>query len=74
MMFGTLALALFTVTVILAFGESVRLAVLSSLTLLYCLGTVLLYRKLNNQLRKSRPLSGTIEELKRDRDCLGARK
>ena len=69
---GTLALALFTATIIVAFWEIAGAAVLGGLALLYCLGTVLLYRKLDNQTHNIRPLSRTIEELKRDRECLGS--
>jgi uncharacterized membrane protein YqjE len=71
---GILTLALFTATLIFAFWESARLAVMGGLTLLYFLGTVLLYRKLNGQLHQTRPLSATLEEIKRDRECLGVRK
>jgi uncharacterized membrane protein YqjE len=71
---GILALGLFTATIIFAFWESARLAVMSGLILLYFFGTVLLYRKLNDQLRKSRPFSATLEELKRDRDYLDVRR
>lgn len=69
--FGTLALALLTITIVFAFWESARLAVLSGLTLLYFLGTGLLYYKVNKQLRQGRPMSASIDELKRDRNYLG---
>ena len=69
---GTLALTLFTATIVFAFWKSARPDVLGGLTLLYFLGTILLYRKLNYRLRKTRPLSGTMDELKRDRQWLRA--
>ena len=67
---GILALALLTATIIFAFPENLRLAVLGGLTVVYILGTVLLYWKLNAKLHNCRPLSGTIEEIKRDRESL----
>jgi uncharacterized membrane protein YqjE len=70
---GILALTLFTATIVLAYWESARLGVLAGLTLLYLLGTVLLYRKLNDQLHESRPLSATIDELRKDREYFGVR-
>lgn len=70
---GVTALILFTVTIIFAFGESLRLAAMGGLTVVYALGTVLLYRKLHNQLHKHRPLSATLDEIKRDREAFQAR-
>ncbi len=67
---GMLALALFTATIIFAFPESLRLAALGGLTVIYTLVTVVLYRKLNAKLHNCRPLSGTIEGIKRDRESL----
>jgi len=67
---GILALALFTATIIFAFPENLRLAALGGLTVIYSVVTVLLYRKLNAKLQNCRPLSGTIEGIKRDRESL----
>ena len=67
---GILALALFTATIIFAVPENFRLVALGALTVIFGVATVVLYRKLNAKLHNCRPLSGTIEEIKRDRESL----
>lgn len=69
---GILTLGLFTATIVFAFSENLRVYALAGLTILYAAGTVLLYLKLDRQLRNSRPLSGTLAEIKRDREALNS--
>lgn len=69
-LFGILALGFTSLTLIQAFPESDRLAVLVGLTAFYLAGTAGLVLGLRQFLaRQPRPFSATLEELDRDRAC-----
>jgi uncharacterized membrane protein YqjE len=68
---GLMALILISFTIVVLFWESGRLAVLIVMTLLYIAATVWLFYKLRVQMRTGRqPLRDSLEELKKDRECL----
>jgi uncharacterized membrane protein YqjE len=69
--FGTITLTLVTLLVVLVFWENGRLIALGGLSVLYLAGTVLAWRALQSHLKARSAFAGTIDELKRDRACLG---
>lgn len=71
---GTLALALFTTTIIVAVSQGARLATLIGLTIFYALAAYLVYRRVSASLRRKQPLAGTSREIGRDREFLATLK
>lgn len=69
--FGMMTLSLVTFTVVTLFWENGRLIVLGGLTVLYLIVTILAWRALQSRLNATSAFSGTIDELKKDRACLG---
>jgi uncharacterized membrane protein YqjE len=69
--FGMMTLSLVTFTVVLLFWENGRLPALASLSVLYLVGTVLAWRALQSRLKDRSAFAGTLDELKKDRACLG---
>ncbi len=67
---GITTLTLLTLAVIIMFWEKARLAAVLGLGGLYLLGTLLAWRKLRAKLAESSAFSGTVEEIKKDRECL----
>jgi uncharacterized membrane protein YqjE len=67
---GMMTLSLITLTVILLFWESARLAALLGLSGLYLTLTVAAFRSLSVRLKSRTAFAGTLEELKKDRACL----
>ena len=68
---GSLTLSLVTLTVILAFWENALLAALIGLSVLYLTLTITAFRSLTTRLKSRTAFSGTLQELKKDRTCLG---
>src|SRR4249919_1741834 len=69
--FGMMTLTLVTFTVVILFWENGRLAALAGLSVLYLVGTVLAWRTLQSRLKTRSAFATSIEELKKDRACLG---
>ena len=68
---GMMSLAMVTLTIVVLFWNNGRLAALITLSALYLLATAGAYWGLNTRLRKGNlPFSGTVSELKKDRECL----
>ena len=66
-----MSLAMVTLTIVVLFWNNGRLAALITLSALYLLATAGAYWGLNTRLRKGNlPFSGTVSELKKDRECL----
>ena len=71
---ANMAAVVVTATVILLAGESARLPLLVAFSLLYVIATAVAFIALRKELRAGAlPLSGTIAELKKDRDWLNSR-
>lgn len=68
--FGLLAGISLTLTIVLALWEHSPILALLGLTVAYTIAAVLLYVKLSRLQRDWQTLSGTIEQLKKDRECL----
>ena len=71
---GSLTLAVVTVLVVLFFWDGSRLAALAVLAVLYAAATLAVWRRLRARLDKPAALSQTVEEIKKDRECLDSRK
>ena len=69
--FGMMTLSLVTFTVVLLFWENGRLTALGGLSVLYLVGTALAWRALQSRLKARSAFAGTLDELKKDRACLG---
>ena len=69
--FGMMTLTLVTFTLVALFWESGRLAVLIGLSVVYLVVTVLAWRGLQTRLGSRTAFTGTLNELKMDRSCLG---
>jgi uncharacterized membrane protein YqjE len=67
---GGLALLLCTLTVIVLFWDSGRIVALLSLTGIYLLGAIAVWRVLRARLQRHSPFGSTIDELRKDRSCL----
>jgi len=72
--FSVVAVVVVTITVVMLVGEEARPYVLLAFSVLYIMAAVLSFRGIRDRL-KNRPLpfSGTIAELKKDRECLKSR-
>jgi len=66
---SSLALVLVTFTVVILFWEQ-RVITLIVLSLLYIAASVIGFLQLRRQLRDWQAFSGTMSELKKDRECL----
>ncbi len=66
---GFLALAMFTVAVLLLFGEEHRLAVVLVLGALYLLATIGAFLRLRHRLNHWPFFSASLDELKKDKAC-----
>ncbi len=71
--FGLLAGISLTLTIVLALWQYSPILALLGLTVAYSTAAGLLYVKLSRLQRDWQTLSGTIEQLKKDRECLGNR-
>ena len=72
---GLLAVLLLTLTVIVIFWDTARLAVLISLTLIYSVGAGGAFYIVKRRLKKwPPPFAETIAEIRKDRACLQTRK
>ena len=69
--FGMMTLTLLTFTIVILFWENGRLPALAGLSVLCLAGTALTWRALQSRLRARSAFTGTINELKKDRACLG---
>jgi len=67
---ATLTLTLVTFTVVVLLWDNARLAALITLGVIYLAATVCVCRALLVRLKGPKPLSATLEELKKDRECL----
>lgn len=70
--FGMMSLTLVTFTLVVAFWESARVAVLIGLSGVYLLAALWAWRALRLRLRRRTAFSGTLHELTKDRACLKA--
>ena len=69
--FGMMTLTLVTFAVVVAFWENGRLAALLGLSVLYLGATAWAWYALQTRLKNGTALSGTLDQLKKDRSCLG---
>jgi uncharacterized membrane protein YqjE len=67
---GLMSLSLVTLTVVVLCWENGLLAALASLSILYLIGTALVWRALQTRLRARSAFASTLDELKKDRSCL----
>ena len=72
--FALMSLTMLSLTLVVLFWESSRLAVLGGLSLFYLLATGAAWRFLSRRLgRQSAPFSGSIAEMKKDKEWLDSR-
>lgn len=71
---GMMTLTLLTFTLVLLFWEHGRFAALAGLSVLYLVGTGLAWRALQSRLKGESAFASTVEEIKRDRECLRTNK
>lgn len=67
---GMMTLSLATFTLVVLFWEKGRLAVMGGLCLLYLGGTLVAWRSLQTRLKARSGFAATLEELRKDRECL----
>jgi uncharacterized membrane protein YqjE len=67
---GMLSMFTLTAIIVIAFWSRSPLIVLGILTILYAAVSVILYVRLVRWQREWRLLAGTLEQLKKDRECL----
>ena len=70
--FGMMTLTLLTFTVVILFWENGRLPALGVLSVLYLIATALAWCALQSRLKARSAFAGTLDELKKDRACLGS--
>ena len=68
--FGMMALTLITFTLVAVFWENGRIPVLVGLCVVYLVIAGLAWRALQTRLKARSAFSGTLEEIKKDRECL----
>jgi len=69
--FGLMALVMISLTIIVLFWENGRVPVLIGLTIVYITALLSVSHRLRLRLKNgSRPLRDSLEELKKDRQCL----
>jgi uncharacterized membrane protein YqjE len=72
--FALMSLTMLSLTLVVLFWESSRLAVLGGLSLFYLLATGASWRVLSKRLgRQSAPFSGSVAEMKKDKEWLDSR-
>lgn len=69
--FGMMTLTLITFTLVALFWDSARMTVLVALCVVYLTVTVAAWRALQARLKSRTAFAGTLDELKKDRSCLG---
>jgi uncharacterized membrane protein YqjE len=69
--FGMMTLSLVTFTIVILFWENARLPALAGLSVLCLVGTALAWRGLQSRLKAQSAFADTLDELKKDRSCLG---
>ncbi len=69
--FGMMTLTLITFTLVALFWDSARMTVLVALSVVYLGVTVAAWRALQARLKSRTAFAGTLDELKKDRSCLG---
>ncbi len=67
---GIMTLTLLAFSVIILFWEEARVAAVLGLSGLYLLGTLLAWRRLRAKLADPSAFSGTVSEMRKDRECL----
>ena len=67
---GFMALTMVTFTIVFLFWEQGRLFVLIALSVLYVAATAFTWHRLQLRLKGPSAFSGTIGEIKKDRECL----
>ena len=70
--FGMMSLTLITFTLVALFWDSARMAVLGVLCGVYVVVTIVLWRMLQARMKSRSAFTGTLDELKKDRSCLGS--
>lgn len=68
---GMLTLTLLTLLVVIYFWETARIPAVVILMVVYIGAGVMIWRRLSYRLKSAAPFSGTLSELKKDRECLG---
>ena len=71
---GMLTVTLLTLLVVIYFWESGRLPAIGCLIVVYGLTGFLVWKRLNRCLTGTAPFSATLNELQKDRECLGIKK
>lgn len=69
--FGIMTLTLITFTLVALFWDSARMTVLVALCVVYLGVTIAMWRALQTRLKGRTAFAGTLDELKKDRSCLG---
>ena len=68
---GMMTLAFASLTVIYFFWENARLAALGGMTVVYAVGLIILWKRLQIYLaRQPKPFEATLSELEKDRACI----
>jgi uncharacterized membrane protein YqjE len=70
LVFGFLALLLVSVTLVVAFWDTARLAVLISLSAVYCLAAAGIFWQLKIRFDHWPAFRASLDEIKKDRSCL----
>lgn len=70
---GIMTLTLVTFLLVILFWENGRLLALGGLSVMYLAGTALAWRALQSRLKARSAFAGTIDELKKDRECLSTK-
>ena len=68
--FGLLAMLALNVAIVVLLWNYSPLAVLLALTCLYAIGAGFLYQRLHRLMRDWKTLSTTLDQLRKDRECL----
>lgn len=71
---GALSLVMVTLTIVVIFWETHRLAVMISLTVTYVAGAAFLFWNLRRRLKDWTPFAATVDELRKDARCLDREK
>ena len=70
---GLMSLLMVTATVIYLLPARYRWIALVALCIVYLIGTAIAWFGLKKRMNGPKPFSGTLEELKRDRECLNVK-